>query len=223
MNKYEKYYYSIINNRKSNPAINEYTESHHIVPRSLGGSDEETNLVELTAREHFICHWLLTKIYTGAERSKMINALWMMQGQSNHQKRYKTKITSRVYENLRKEYSEHISKMNTGRVQPLEENQKQRAAQIGRKRAPFSGEWRRKLSESKQGKNNNRYGVKVSEETRKKMSEKAKGRKQSLETIEKKASAIRGRKQEKILCPHCEQMISVNTYPRWHGDNCKSK
>jgi hypothetical protein len=222
MSKYEKYYYSIVNNRKTNPAVNEYTETHHIIPRSLGGGDEEINLVKLTAREHFVCHWLLTKMHTGAERGKMINALWIMQGKSIHQKRYETKITSRVYENLRKEYSEHISKMNTGRIQPLEEKQRQRAAQIGRKRAPFSDEWKINLSKNHKSKKEGFNGT-ISLEARKKMSEKAKGRKQSAETIEKKAAAIRGRKQEKILCPHCEQMISVNTYPRWHGDNCKSK
>jgi hypothetical protein len=222
MNKYEKYYHSIINNRKSNPTVNEYTETHHILPRSLGGSDDATNLVELTAREHFVCHWLLTKMYTGAERGKMINALWMMQGQSIHQKRYETKITSRVYENLRKEYSEHISKMNTGRIQPLEEKQRQRAAQIGRKRNPFSNEWKENLSKNHKSKKEGFDGA-ISLETRKKIGDKIRGRKMSEEEKIRRGLANKGKKREKIPCPHCEQMISVNTYPRWHGDNCKFK
>ena len=33
-----------------------YTETHHILPKSLGGLNEDCNLIELTAREHFIAH-----------------------------------------------------------------------------------------------------------------------------------------------------------------------
>lgn len=40
-----------------------YTETHHIVPRCLGGTDEADNLVELTAEEHLCAHLLLTRIY----------------------------------------------------------------------------------------------------------------------------------------------------------------
>ena len=221
MNKYNIWYSNIINRAQTRPDLNEYAERHHIIPHSLGGSDHPSNLVSLTAREHFICHWLLTKIYTGEARGKMINAMYIMRAEGTNQKRYKSKITSRVYKHLREEYAAYISKLNTGRVQPPEEKAKQLAAQIGRTRAPFSAEWRAKLSSAKIGENNNRYGVVFSEETRRKMSERAKGRKYSPETIEKRASKIRGSKREKLLCPHCQQLISVNTYPRWHGDNCK--
>jgi hypothetical protein len=161
-------------------------------------------------------------MYTGEAKSKMINALWMMQSKNNYQHRYQTKITSRVYENLRKDYAKYISERNTGRIQPPEEKVKQVLAQTGRKRGPFSEEWLAKMSESKKGENNPRYGVKVLESTRQKQREKATGRKQSEETKKKKADAIRGRAKPKLLCPHCNQMIAVNTYPRWHGPNCKS-
>lgn len=40
----------------------EYFETHHIVPKSLGGTDDKNNLVNLTAREHYIAHLLLVKI-----------------------------------------------------------------------------------------------------------------------------------------------------------------
>ena len=222
MNKYEKWYNNIINNGK-NRTLAKYVERHHIVPHSLGGTDDASNLVSLTAREHFICHWLLTKIYTGESRGKMINALYMMQGQSTHQKRYESKITSRIYKNLREEYAAYISKLNTGRIQPLEEKAKQIAAITGRIRAPFSNEWKAKLSAASSGENNSRYGVLVSQETRKKQSEKAKGRKYSAEVVEQRASKIRGSKREKLLCPHCNKEIAVNGYARWHGDNCKYK
>ena len=219
MNKYTRWYNNITENAKSR-IIDGYTERHHIHPRSLGGTDNADNLVNLTAREHFICHWLLTKMHTGEARGKMINALYLMQGKNQYQDRY---INSRVYEILRTEYAQYISKLNKGRKQPLEENTKQKIAQTGRKRSPFTNEWRDKMSKSKQGEKNNRYGVKISESTRQKMREKALGRTQSEETIKKKADAVRGSKREKKLCPHCNQMIAVNTYPRWHGDQCRAR
>jgi 5-methylcytosine-specific restriction endonuclease McrA len=41
----------------------DYIEKHHIIPKCLGGNDSEENLTRLTAREHYIAHWLLHKIY----------------------------------------------------------------------------------------------------------------------------------------------------------------
>ncbi len=40
-----------------------YVERHHVEPRAHGGEDGETNLVPLTAREHYIAHRLLAKIH----------------------------------------------------------------------------------------------------------------------------------------------------------------
>jgi ribosomal protein S27AE len=216
MNKYTRWYNNITEKAKAR-TIDGYTEKHHIIPRSLGGSDNADNLVRLTAREHFVCHWLLTKMNLGEARGKMINALYLMQGKNKYQDRY---INSKVYEKLRQEYSQYISNLNKGRIQPSEEKAKQITAITGRKRAPFSDEWRAKMSASKVGENNNRYGATVSNETKQKMREKATGRKQSAETIQKKADAIRGIKREKKLCPHCGQMIAVNTFSRWHGEAC---
>jgi hypothetical protein len=55
-----------------------YTERHHIVPRSLGGSNSASNISKLTAREHFIVHLLLVKITKGPELRKMCYALHKM-------------------------------------------------------------------------------------------------------------------------------------------------
>jgi hypothetical protein len=60
-NKYTIWYYSIISNRQNNPSDG-YTEKHHIIPKSLGGSNKKENLVNLTAREHFVCHRLLMRL-----------------------------------------------------------------------------------------------------------------------------------------------------------------
>jgi hypothetical protein len=74
-----------------------YYEVHHILPRSLGGSNDESNLVLLTAREHFIAHQLLTKFTTGSARRKMLHALARMAWLKD-----KRKLKSRQYEVCRK-------------------------------------------------------------------------------------------------------------------------
>ena len=80
-----------------------YYESHHILPRSLGGCNEKSNLVLLTAREHFIAHKLLVKVYPDSWQMKL--ALLMM----SHDGMINSKgvvINSRHYNKLRDEVSE---------------------------------------------------------------------------------------------------------------------
>ena len=60
---YSKIYDKLIKYRVDNPPTDEYTEKHHIIPRCLGGLDLPSNLVILTAREHYTCHQLLTKMH----------------------------------------------------------------------------------------------------------------------------------------------------------------
>lgn len=66
---YQRLYDQIID-RAKNRVLDGYREKHHIVPRSYGGSNSKANLVELTAREHFIAHWILFKIYKCPSMSK---------------------------------------------------------------------------------------------------------------------------------------------------------
>jgi hypothetical protein len=110
---YKAIYYKIIENAKKETENGNrllgYFEKHHIQPKSLGGTNSKENLVRLTAREHFICHWLLVKMYDKGtvERNKMLCALWRMQGQTTKEKhRY---INSRAYEALRIEFANMIS------------------------------------------------------------------------------------------------------------------
>ena len=66
---YRKIYFQLIERAKTHSNLSGYTEIHHVIPKSLGGTDLKSNLVKLTAREHFIAHWLLTKVY---DRSKLL-------------------------------------------------------------------------------------------------------------------------------------------------------
>jgi hypothetical protein len=247
MSKYETWY-AAITKRGQTRELDSHTEIHHIIPKSLGGSNSISNLTSLTAREHFICHWLLTKIHREGEAHwKMLNALRIMRAENAKQTRYSNRITARVYNNLKEEYAKlqsekmmgennplygkprtenaktKISEANTGRVQPINEKLKQKAAQTGRKREPFNEVWLENMSKAKIGNKNHMYGKTHNESTVEMIRQKAIGRKQSAETIAKKAEAIRGIKREKKQCPHCHKEVAVNGYARWHGDNCKEQ
>jgi hypothetical protein len=110
---YAGIYSNIIEKRKNEVSVG-YTEKHHIIPRSLGGSDEKDNLVKLTAKEHFICHLLLTKMYEkgSQEYYKMCHAFLMMLVKGTNQERY---ITSNKYESLKISFSERMSFIQNGK------------------------------------------------------------------------------------------------------------
>lgn len=110
---YLKVYNNIIFYRKNNQLCDEYKECHHIIPRSLGGNNNDENLVNLSAKEHFVCHLLLTKIYKNDLLSykKMIKAFMMMRCSTKTQKRY---ISSKIYAKLKNEFSKIQSESQSG-------------------------------------------------------------------------------------------------------------
>jgi hypothetical protein len=92
-----------VENRKKNPLPEEdYKERHHIIPGSLDGDDSKENLVSLSAREHFICHYLLVKMCIREDHiKKMVYALNMM-GWNMSGKRY---VNSYLYESNKLRFS----------------------------------------------------------------------------------------------------------------------
>jgi hypothetical protein len=82
-----------------------YTERHHIVPRSVGGTDDSSNIVVLTAREHFIAHMLLAKMYGG---SQWLSVIRMRGSQSQ---RY---VNARLYAIARQQHAQHLSNARQG-------------------------------------------------------------------------------------------------------------
>jgi len=78
-----------------------YCERHHILPRSKGGLDDQSNIVVLTGREHFLAHWLLWKVHQDQQSAA---AFWWMCQQSTHHTR--KRITSHQFAIARKAASE---------------------------------------------------------------------------------------------------------------------
>jgi len=115
-----------------------YYEIHHIVPRCMGGANVPENLTTLTAREHFICHKLLCKIYPDNYKLK-----WAVVMMCNTRTRESCKVTSRDYESSRLfviENNKRLGILKRGKKYPNISKSK-----IGFK---FSEESRKKMSES---------------------------------------------------------------------------
>jgi hypothetical protein len=94
----------IAKRRKASPPIHLYTERHHIVPKSLGGTDDPSNLVVLTGREHWVAHLLLHKIYRLPQTA---HACHMMAMRSEERGIPKIR-NSRMYQTIREEHAEHV-------------------------------------------------------------------------------------------------------------------
>ena len=206
-NKYTKYYY-LITTRAKGRVLLEYSERHHIIPQSLGGSNDKDNLVDLTAREHFICHWLLIKMTEGENRGKMLYALNGMKAENKYQQRYSSSITARVYERYRIEHAENHSKRMKGRPAwnkgvPQTEEHKEKNRQAALQRAPKSEESIDKWRES-------RAGYKHSSSTKLKQSLALKGKPKGPMTDEHRAAISAGGKGIKKHEGHGDKVRQAN-------------
>ncbi len=99
---YQRIYNQIIERARTRQ-LEGYVEKHHIVPRCLGGTNNTENIVQLTAREHFICHQLLCEIYP--DNDKLKYALYLMNIGKQKHKNADYRISSRTYERLKLEHS----------------------------------------------------------------------------------------------------------------------
>lgn len=174
---YRKAYISIISkaigeNRNKDGDV--YYELHHILPKSLFPlwKTKKSNLVLLTAREHFICHKLLTKIFPS---KSMYFALVSFIGNKN------IHISSREIERLRVNYSKRIMGENNafyGRKHS--EESKKRMSESAKKRALI--ETKEQKDRRKCNHSGNRKGVKLTDEQKKIISEKTKEGMKKIDT-----------------------------------------
>jgi hypothetical protein len=93
----------LIGKRIKNKGI--YYEGHHIIPKCLGGTGDSwkwdhENIVPLTAREHFLCHWLLHECYPN--NLKLSQAFHSMCKIKNNLTKDRYTPSSRIYEYAKK-------------------------------------------------------------------------------------------------------------------------
>ena len=180
--KYTVWYFSIVEKSK-NRIVSGYTERHHVIPKCLNGTDDSTNIVKLSAREHFVCHWLLTKMVTNKkEQYQLWNAFsCMLYRENDVQHRYK--ISSKIFENIKitgaKIKSEHFS----GDRNPM----------FGRT-----------------GKNNPLFGVKKSAEHIEKIRQGNLGKVRTEESKAKQSKSTKGKKHSDIWIEKTKQFGEAN-------------
>lgn len=104
---YQKIYNQLIISRKNRIHNELYTEKHHILPKSLGGSDDHDNIVSLTYREHYLAHWLLTKIYLDQKSLYKLSCAFFMMSKSNNGLRISN---SKLYERSKLKFKIEYSK-----------------------------------------------------------------------------------------------------------------
>ncbi|EOK1777032.1 HNH endonuclease signature motif containing protein [Shigella sonnei] len=208
---YQKIYNDLISRAQAREPLLGYKETHHIIPRCMGGSDDKENLVELTGREHFIAHWLLCKIYDTPGLKKAFGLMCLTGKNRSY------KISSQLYELGRRRLSEAA----IGREVSIETREKISRALKGRKftkehlarmRKPKTEEAKKNIAAAKVGVLNPMYGtisptrdVPHTKETR------------DLISLRTKQSI------EYPPCPHCGKKVNKGNALRWHYDKCKFK
>lgn len=107
---YLKIYNNLIQKAQTRVEIIGYKERHHSIPKCMGGSNEKGNLVSLTAKEHFIAHLLLTKIYPHHDKILLAFNI-MLNGASPYEARYSA---SNYYSIIRQQIGAAISRSLIG-------------------------------------------------------------------------------------------------------------
>ncbi len=158
-----------------------YTERHHKAPKSLGGSNDKSNMIRLTGREHFIAHLILWK----ALEKGMTTAFFYM---CNNKRKHSFQISSRMYAELREEAISH-SKTYSGWAKGKKFSEEEKVRMYGSRRGMTTPEeTKKKMSEA-------RKGYTISEETKTKISKTLTGVKQGLTSEDTKAKMSAARKK----------------------------
>jgi len=163
---YTKWYFDLVESRK-NMTRECFTEKHHIIPKSLGGTNASSNIVRLTPKEHYICHLILTKMVDSHnEKKKMAYALLAMRRSNTQEKR----VNARQYDKIRNITREYFSGENNpfygkghfGKDNPMSkpENYKKFLSVVR------SEEHRKMMSEKMCGEKNGFYGKEHTRETK---------------------------------------------------------
>ena len=89
------------------------TETHHILPKCIGGTDDTENLITIPTSCHFIAHWMLWKAYRSTPGLSYAFSL-MATPNKNHTGRTR-KINSKTYSLLKADQSAAQSQRNKDR------------------------------------------------------------------------------------------------------------
>lgn len=191
---YQKIHDAIIDKAKKR-ILKDYKERHHIIPKCMGGTNHDTNIIDLTAREHFIIHKLLCEIYP--DNKKLHYALWRMMNPQNKKHVRTYNISNREYNSrkeIHREYIKQLGLSNKGKKHSQETILKRTNSLRGIKHTPETIEKYKQRPQSIKGVSRPtpwNIGKKHSIETKEKMSLAQKGKKLSEETKLKISESVK--------------------------------
>lgn len=206
---YQKLYNSLVTSNCSG----EYTEVHHKIPKCMGGTNSSDNLVRLSYRKHFLCHWLLCKIYP--ENVKLKAAFCKMLESTKNQQRVVTSkhfdYVKRVVKDVRYPWLQNWLEAN-------------------------GGPWNKGIKGAQVAWNKGLIVGPATEERKKKTSETLKERYKNIDHHRKgkspwcagtKGTGVvkawnKGKISPKSKCMHCDKMVDAMNMSKWHGDKCKA-
>ena len=202
-----------------------YTELHHIIPKSMGGKNKKENYVLLTAKEHFIAHQLLYKIYKNSQMAfalhKFCNGTYEQRINSRKYDWIKTKVRKIQSETSKNSWSklDDIGRLN--RAMNIGKGVKAAAGRrtsedkilISKNIKDGRAKWEKSLTDEEL----NIHWSDVVEKRNSTLSNKSdEWHSNYKEKISKGVLSV-----DRKICPHCSTKCDVGNYAKYHGDNCK--
>lgn len=203
METYQDFINNILETRGRFNCGDEYHEKHHIIPKCMDGTDDEDNLIDLYAKEHFIAHKLLA--LENKENDKLQYAWWCMCS-------FKGYDGKRIYDISAEDYEE-------ARI---------RCSEASKNRV-VSEEVKERMRECMSGENNPMYGIKRSDEVKRKIRDKLLGVSLSDERRKNMSEAHKGIKfseehKKHIRENHADSSGENNPhYGKHHSQETKDK
>jgi hypothetical protein len=228
---YQKIYNSLIE-RSKNRLVEGYSEKHHIIPRCLGGTNEEENITRLTAEEHYLAHQLLVKMYP--KNFKLIRAMHMMTVNSNYtirnnksfgwirrQNAIAMSVSIKVYQKENGHPRGMAGKTNTiasnikrsGSMKGIPCPSRGVRGPRGSRASPLKVVCRLDNRKELDMANFMAYCKRLDNPAK------------AIEQDANRSKATKGipKPQEKVKCPHCLLIGGANIMKHHHFDNCKKK
>lgn len=161
------------------------------MPKAKGGTDDPSNLIALTAREHFIAHWILWRAYRDRQTC---DAFWLMKHTRG------VNINSRTYQRLKEDRAEIWRKRMTEK-NPMDDP-----------------DIRQRQSEGL--KNRWKENPEIVAARGKKIAAALRGGTQTEESNRKRRETLAGRYIPPVSCLVCRSVGGVPTMTRWHLRGC---
>lgn len=235
---YKKHYDRLIERSKIRN-MSDYVESHHIIPRCMGGSDDADNIVELTPEEHFLAHQLLMKMYPDVRGLAHATQLMTVHHTNS---RTTNKLFGWIRRRCAKSMSEWVIEWQRKNGHPrgmagknhTDKKKKQIAESVSKTRTELYGvkvytynldgtfyKEFRTLSECAEHLNTSPSNVKYTAEGRFQHCAGKQIRYEFVETVPSYKNPNSDRIYEKVRCPHCKKEGSGPVMKRYHFENCK--